>query len=114
MTLLNIAQTLVCVFLISIGQILFKKSAAHLTDPITWQSIILNGWLITSLAIYGLTTLGWIWILRQVPLHLAYPFMGLAFIIVPTLAWLILGEPLHWKTLVGGFIILAGVALASS
>ena len=54
------------------------------------------------------------WILRHAPLQLAYPFMGLAFLIVPTLAWLFLGEPLHWRTLAGGALILAGVALASN
>ena len=47
------------------------------------------------------------------PLHLAYPFMGLAFLIVPLLAWAFLGEPLTWQTLVGGALILAGVSLAS-
>ena len=70
--------------------------------------------LIASLALYGITTLGWVWILRHAPLHLAYPFMGLAFLIVPTLAWAFLGEPLHWRTLAGGVLIMAGVALASA
>jgi drug/metabolite transporter (DMT)-like permease len=40
--------------------------------------------------------------------------MGLAFLIVPTLAWAFLGEPLHWRTLVGGALIVAGVALAAA
>ena len=38
----------------------------------------------------------------------------LAFLIVPTLAWAFLGEPLHWRTLAGGALIMAGVALASA
>ena len=82
-------------------------------SPATYSTPALNSWLIASLALYGVTTLGWVWILRHAPLHLAYPFMGLAFIIVPTLAWLFLGEPLHWRTLAGGALILAGVALAT-
>ena len=40
--------------------------------------------------------------------------MGLAFLIVPVLAWVWLGEPLTWQTLVGGALILAGVTLAST
>lgn len=40
--------------------------------------------------------------------------MGLAFLIVPVLAWALLGEPLTWQTLAGGARILAGVALAST
>lgn len=114
MSKLTLTLTLLCVICISLGQVLFKKAAATLPAVPTWQSFAFNGWLISSLALYGLTTLGWVWILRNVPLHLAYPFMGLAFLIVPTLAWLFLGEPLHWRTLAGGALILAGVALAAS
>ena len=111
----TIALTLLCVLSISVGQILFKKAAGAFAAPLlTWQAFVFNGWLIASLVLYGLTTLGWVWILRNVPLHLAYPFMGLAFLIVPTLAWMFLGEPLHWRTLAGGALIMLGVALAST
>lgn len=114
MSKLTVALTLLCVLAISVGQLLFKKAAAALPVNPHWTDWLANGWFITSAALYAVTTLGWIWVLRQAPLHLAYPFMGLAFLIVPTLAWLILGEPLHWQTLAGGLLIVAGVALASS
>ena len=106
--------TFLCVLGISVGQLLFTL-AAHALPPHTQVLVwIMNGWLIAALVIYGLTTVGWVWILRHAPLHLAYPFMGLAFLIVPVLAWLFLGEPLHWRTLAGGALILVGVALASN
>jgi drug/metabolite transporter (DMT)-like permease len=110
----TIAFTLLCVLCISVGQILFKKAAQAMAAPMTWQAVAFNGWLFASLILYGLTTLGWVWILRHVPLHLAYPFMGLAFLVVPVLAWWALGEPLHWRTLAGGALIMAGVTLASA
>ena len=106
-------QALLCVLCISIGQLLFKKAATALPADPSWLDWVKNGWLVTSLVLYGLTTLGWIWVLRHAPLHLAYPFMGLAFLIVPVIAWAFLGEPLHWRTLVGGALILAGVVLAA-
>lgn len=109
----TVALTLLCVLCISVGQILFKKAAAGFSEPMTLQSVVYNGWLIVAVALYGLTTLGWVWILRHAPLHLAYPFMGLAFLIVPTLSWLLLGEPLSWRTFAGGALILIGVAIAS-
>lgn len=109
----TVLLTLLCVLCISIGQILFKKAAAGFEAPLTWRSFVLNGWLIASLALYGFTTLGWVWILRNVPLSLAYPFMALAFLFVPLIAWMALGEPLHWKTFAGGLLILAGIALAT-
>lgn len=111
---LFILYTLLCVLAISVGQLMFKKAAAAMSAPLTLSSLLQNGWLFASLVLYGVTTLAWVWILRNAPLHLAYPFMGLAFLIVPTLAWLFLGEPLHWRTLTGGALILAGVALASA
>ncbi|MBU1351290.1 MAG: hypothetical protein KKB95_05295 [Gammaproteobacteria bacterium] len=106
--------TLLCVLGISMGQLLFKKAAAALPAVVSLPALLQNGWLIAALALYGITTLGWVWILRHAPLHMAYPFMGLAFLIVPTLAWTFLGEPLHWRTLAGGALIMAGVALAST
>ena len=109
-----IAYTLLCVLAISTGQLLFKKAATAMPADLTLSSVLHNGWLLASLALYGVTTLAWVWILRSVPLHLAYPFMGLAFLIVPCLAWLFLGEPKHWRTLAGGALIMAGVALAST
>ena len=107
-------QTLACVFCIAIGQLLFKKAATTLPLQPVLLDWVFNGWLIASLVLYGLTTLGWVWILRHAPLHLAYPFMGLAFLLVPMLAWTFLGEPLHWRTLAGGVLIMTGVALASN
>ena len=114
MTKSLVALTLLCVLAISTGQLMFKKAAQALPETLSLLALLQNGWLIGSLALYGVTTLGWVWILRHAPLHLAYPFMGLAFLIVPTLAWAFLGEPLGWRTLAGGALIMAGVALAST
>lgn len=113
MSLLLYTLTLLCVVCISIGQLLFKKAA--LTLPVNPQIMdwLFNGWLIASLLLYGLTTLGWIGILRHAPLHMAYPFMGLAFLIVPCLAWLFLGEPLHLQTIIGSLLIFLGVVVAA-
>ena len=105
--------TVLCVLGISLGQLLFKKAAQSIVDATNWQQWVFNGWLIAALALYGITTLVWIWVLRHAPLHIAYPFMGLAFLIVPVLGWMMLGEALTWQTLAGGALILAGVTLAS-
>ena len=105
--------TILCVLGISIGQILFKKAATSISDASQWQHWVFNGWLIAALALYGITTLVWIWVLRHAPLHIAYPFMALAFLIVPTLGWLFLDESIRIATLVGGVLILAGITIAA-
>ena len=101
--------TLLCVFGIALGQLLFKKAAIGLPAQPDATDWLLNGWLLMALALYGVTTLLWVWILRHAPLHLAYPFMGLAFLLVPLMASVWLDEPLHWQSLVGGALSLAGV-----
>ncbi len=113
MSFLTISITILCVLGISLGQILFKKAAGAITDATQWQHWAFNGWLIAALALYGVTTLVWIWVLRNAPLHLAYPFMALAFLIVPCLGWLFLGETIAWPTFAGGALILLGIVLAS-
>ncbi|MDH4464057.1 MAG: EamA family transporter [Acidovorax sp.] len=78
-----------------------------------WYDWAFNGWLLVALVLYAVTTVGWVWVLRNAPLSLAYPFMGLAFIIVPLLARWWLGEAVTVQTLAGGALILAGVALTA-
>ena len=105
--------TILCVLGISIGQMLFKKAASTLPANPAIQDWVFNPWLITALMLYGVTTLVWIWVLRYAPLQLAYPFMGLAFLIVPCLGWVFLGEAIQPKTIIGGALILAGIIVAS-
>ena len=107
-------STLLCVLGISVGQLLFKKAAEALPATLSLMGFVQNGWLLAALVLYGITTLGWVWILRFIPLSLAYPMMSLAFVLVPMLAWLVWGEPLHWRTWAGSGLIVAGVALAGS
>lgn len=113
MNLSLIALTLFCVTGIACGQLLFKQAAIASTVASGWEGQLLNGWLWAAFVLYGAMTLLWVWILRHTALNIAYPFMGLAFLIVPLLAWALLGEPLTWQTIVGGGLILVGVALSS-
>jgi drug/metabolite transporter (DMT)-like permease len=68
--------------------------------------------MITGVAIYAVATLLWVWILRVVPLNLAYPLMGLAFVIVPAMSALFLGESLRPNMLIGGLLITIGIYVA--
>lgn len=113
MNALNLALTLVCVLAIAGGQMLFKM-AARAADPalaVPWQ--FLNAWLFAALVLYGAATFLWVWLLKVMPLNVVYPFMGLAFVIVPLLAAFFFHEALDWRHLAGGALIAAGVAVAS-
>lgn len=109
-----ILLTLTCVMGIAVGQILFKQAAMSIEVATAWQDWAFNGWLISALVLYAATTLFWVWILRLAPLQLAYPFMGLAFIIVPCMEYMLFGTAVSIRTLLGGLLILAGVVLSAS
>jgi drug/metabolite transporter (DMT)-like permease len=111
MTSTNLALLLGVIALLSAGQVLFKYAASSLVpgDPRAWLS-----WtLLIALAVYAVATVGWVLVLSRLPLSVAFPFYGLAFVIVPVLARVFLHEPLRWQALAGGALILAGIAVST-
>ena len=98
------------VLALSVGQILFKLAARGLagTEPLIHQ-VLGNHYLWIALAVYGIATAFWIGLLRQIPLHIAYPFVALAFLFVPILGFWFLNEPLRWQSLLGALVIVVGV-----
>lgn len=103
--------TLLTIALIALGQVLFKLAAGsvQLLEPRTLVSLPL----LVALSIYGIATLMWLVVLARVPLSVAFPFYGLTFLLVPLLAWLVLGESIRPQVLVGGAIIMVGIVVCS-
>jgi drug/metabolite transporter (DMT)-like permease len=100
---------LACVVMISTGQLLFKMVAARLAaDAISVGAVRL---FLVAMAIYGIATIAWIFVLRYVPLSNAYPLMAMSFILVPLGSRIVFGEtlaPLYWA---GVALLVAGVFL---
>lgn len=114
----KIAQALCSVAGISAGQLLLKFGALNLRNPdalgVWLAGFRINAYLVAGIAVLGASTLLWVWLLRSVPLSVAYPFMALAFVIVPCLSFMLLGEPLGWKQVLGSVLIAVGVVVVSS
>jgi drug/metabolite transporter (DMT)-like permease len=66
--------------------------------------------LVPTVLAYGINA----WALRRATPTLVAVYVYLQPIVVVALAWLQLGEPLHLHAIVGGLLILAGVAVAAS
>ena len=108
----QIILLLLTVVLLSVGQVLFKLAAMEMKNIDI--SSVLQPKLIVALFVYGIATVLWIATLRETPLHIAYPFVGLAFLIVPVLSWFWMNEQITLNTILGGVIILIGVWIAVS
>lgn len=111
MTAANVLLILGTIFMLSLGQVLFKTASTHLdmSQPGTWLTLPL----FAALTLYGVATVTWLVVLSRVPLSFAFPFYGLSFLLVPLVAALFLKEPLRWQTLVGGMVILGGIAITA-
>jgi undecaprenyl phosphate-alpha-L-ara4N flippase subunit ArnE len=102
--------------LISIGQVLFKLTSARAggADMAGLLAVILDPYLIVALVIYGIGTVVWVYVLKSVPLTVAYPFMALTFCAVPLLAWGLLGETLSLRYGLGTGLIVAGLLVINT
>jgi drug/metabolite transporter (DMT)-like permease len=66
---------------------------------------------IAGLAMYGIGTVVWLGVLARTPLSIAYPFVGLSFIITATLGFLMFGETLTAGRVLGTALVIGGVVL---
>jgi len=64
-----------------------------------------------GLGIYGASTIVWMHVLAKVDVSLAYPFVGLGFVLTMLLGWLIHGEALTPGRIGGTLLIVLGVVI---
>lgn len=100
------------------GQLLFKLAADQVKDeanPVAMAVRLLNVpamW--AALIFYAVTTLAWVWVLRVMPLSVAYSAVALVFLLVPALAVWLYKEPVTWQLAVGAALILVGIVLVQT
>jgi undecaprenyl phosphate-alpha-L-ara4N flippase subunit ArnE len=92
------------------GQVLLKLAAQRMQPEFSLAQIV-NPLLGAAVGLYGLLSIIWILILRQVPLSVAYPFVAVSFIVTPLLAWTILNDRPGGLYFVGIAFIGIGVAI---
>jgi drug/metabolite transporter (DMT)-like permease len=110
MSLYQFIFIILTVAALSAGQMLFKMAATDMNFSAgEFVSSLLNIKLIVALIVYFVATIMWLIVLKDTPLRIAYPFVALAFIVVPILAHLVLGESINWNTFVGAGLIAIGV-----
>ena len=103
---------IICVVGIATGQILFKLSAASLQrtgsffDPSTLVTLV------SAFALYGVTTIAWVWVLQKIELGRVYPLMALAFVLVPIGSHIFFGERFQPQYFIGVGLIMVGIFFA--
>lgn len=105
------------VCLSAVAQLSFKYGVSNV-DLTQYSNVALKAWfLFTSpfvfigLALYGIGTILWLFALKQVDLSLAYPFVGISFLLVFIFSVLLLDESFDFMRLLGTFVIIVGIVI---
>lgn len=111
---------LVSVLLSSVAQIALKggmsspsigaASGGELNFALA-RAIALNPKVLFGLSLYFASAAVWLLVLARVEVSLAYPFVGLGFIVTMLLAWAIYGEVPSPGRMAGTLLICAGVVV---
>lgn len=100
--MVNAALLATVAICLAAGQLLFKRTGLAIRGrPVADGLLMLMRMpsFFAALAIYGCTTLLWVWVLSRVPLIQAYPWVAVTTVIVPLIGWFVFGErvaPLFW------------------
>lgn len=76
---------------------------AVVTSPMVWL----------GLAIYGISVVAWLWVLSKTDLSVAYPFVGLSFLVTLTFGAVFLHETVTPLRLTGTVLIAIGCVLVA-
>jgi drug/metabolite transporter (DMT)-like permease len=109
-----IILVVICTLLGAAAQLLLKVGSATVqTDSLfgIFWSMAANLPLVAGLSLYGLSTVLFIYALRNEQLSLLYPLISLTYIWVTIVSVVILGESLSWWKVSGVLVIVSGVAL---
>lgn len=122
MNLTLLALILASVSLSAVAQILLKlgMSSASVQQSLAsgdWfaglGAAVLNIQVIGGLSLYGLGAVVWLLVLAKVDVSLAYPFVGVGFIVTMVLGWLLLQEPVGLTRITGTLLVAIGAYLVA-
>ncbi|OGI63028.1 MAG: small multi-drug resistant family protein [Candidatus Muproteobacteria bacterium RBG_16_60_9] len=118
MSLKIFSLVLISVALSALAQIALKFGMASAAiqramDTERWIDIghatLINPYILGGLGVYGLSVATWLLVLARVDVSVAYPFVGLGFILTMFLGALLLHEPVGALRIVGTLLVAVGV-----
>lgn len=95
---------------------LFKIVSGRVTafDMSSIRQLFFDPYFIASMLVYAVATISWIFVLRSVPLGVAYSFTALGFLFVPILSILLFGEALSFRYFLGALFIMIGLVVINA
>ena len=92
--------------LVTISELLLKKGAV--------AGGLGSGWTWLGITTYIMSFISWLYVLRRLPLSVAYPLISVVHLLVPLGAWLLLGETILFRRWVGIAFVFTGAVMAGT
>ena len=112
---LQLALSVLCVL---VSEFLLKRGATDIADPSSaWSWTGINGlasplvWWAILLIIASF--ISWLYVLRYIPLTIAFPLSRVVDILVPLGCWIFLGEFISVRRWIGIGLVVVGLALVA-
>ena len=112
---LQLALSIVCVL---VSELLLKRGASQTADPTnSWSWTGIGGlasplvWLAIIFVI--LSFLSWLYVLKYIPLSIAFPFSRVVDALVPLCSWIFLGEMISTRRWCGIALVIIGLAVVA-
>src|SRR5262249_15824337 len=112
---LQLGLSVLCVF---VSELLLKRGATNVAEPgsaFSWTGI--NGLesplLSWSILLIIVSVISWLYVLRYIPLTVAYPLSRVVDILVPLGCWIFLGELISKTRWCGIALVVIGLALVA-
>ena len=116
MTYVQLVVVLLTVFMSACAQLLLKlgMNKAAMVGGLFDNGInslvqtVFSPLVFSGICIYGVSVLVWLWVLSKVDLSIAYPFVGISFILTLLFGVFLLGESLNAYKIIGTLMIAIG------
>lgn len=95
------------------AQLLLRKAALTGADPALPISLIRSPWFVCGVALYAVSVLTWLSVLKRTPLAVAAPFVALVYVIVPLLSRTVFGDTITHRMWIGMALVVLGVTLVA-
>jgi drug/metabolite transporter (DMT)-like permease len=104
--------------IVTVSEIFLKLGArqtADLTRHWNWTGVtgLLSGWTWLGIICVILSLVSWLYILRKVPLSIAFPLSNVVHVLVPLASWIFLGELIGTKRWWGISLVLIGLIIVA-
>jgi undecaprenyl phosphate-alpha-L-ara4N flippase subunit ArnF len=91
------------------------RDSAELTQQWNWTGVtgLLSAWTWLAIVFIILSLISWLYVLRHVPLSLAFPLSNVVHVLVPLACWLFLGELISPRRWWGITLVLIGLMVVA-